>query len=390
MKMRRAAMTSEAERGWREVIDGSLAAQKAAITSGASLTVVSAGAGTGKTETLAKRTAWLLASDTECSVEQILVLTFTEKAALEMRQRIEGMLKSWLAAYPKELAHLKKCVDRIEDAQISTIHSFAMKMIRESGLALDLDPDAAIIPTPNETIWWETFANALDSFDISQLLPLLKKDGWDARAAQLFSDDDLRSLVTDKGFNGPQVLAQAAKDAAAKLGSCGQTPLQLWDHDDTNLMRDIENSGTVFKEIWDTWLTDVFPNLSSGFRDNPVNSLEALRDVLLNFSQCDYSEENERNFAGSLVGGVLKKIPPKSKQKDEIESLLGTGMKKWRDDMLKRLQLAAMPDKREVQYAALLNKVCALGWHCWDELRRQSGLMSQDVLFSYAVRVIEA
>jgi len=383
-------MTSEAERGWREVIDGSLAAQKAAITSGTPLTVVSAGAGTGKTETLAKRTAWLLASDPECSVEQILVLTFTEKAAQEMRQRIEGMLKSWLAAYPKELAHLKKCVDRIEDAQISTIHSFAMKMIRESGLALDLDPDAAIIPTPNETIWWETFANALDSFDISQLLPLLKKDGWDARAAQLFSDDDLRSLVTDKGFNGPQVLAQAAKDAAAKLGSCGQTPLQLWDHDDTNLMRDIENSGTVFKEIWDTWLTDVFPNLSSGFRDNPVNSLEALRGVLLNFSQCDYSEENERNFAGSLVGGVLKKIPPKSKQKDEIESLLGTGMKKWRDDMLKRLQLAAMPDKREVRYAALLNKVCALGWHCWDELRRQSGLMSQDDLITNAVKVLEA
>jgi ATP-dependent helicase/nuclease subunit A len=382
-------MTSEAERDWREVIDGSLAAQKDAITSTAALTVVSAGAGTGKTETLAKRVAWLLAGDPECSVEQILVLTFTEKAALEMRERIEKMLRTWLAAYPKELAHLKKCVDRIEDAQISTIHSFAMKIIRESGLALDLDPDAAIIPTPNETIWWETFANALDSFDISQLLPLLKKDSWDERAKELFADDGLRSLVTDKGFSGPQVLAQAAQAAAAKLGSCGQTPLQLWEHDDTNLLKDIENHSAMFREIWDLWLKDIFPNLSSEFKDKTINSLLPLRDVLFNFSQSEDNEENEKEFAKQLINEGLKKLPSNAKQKTEVEKLLGGKMVDWRKEMEPKLLCAAMPDKREVRYAELLNKVCALGWQCWDELRRQSGLMSQDDLVRFAVDVLK-
>lgn len=220
-------MNNETKLDWRELINSSLPAQREAITSEASLTVVSAGAGTGKTETLAKRVAWLLSSDPECPVDGLLVLTFTEKAAQEMRGRIEGMLKDWYAAYPKELAHLKERIAKIEDAQISTIHSFAMKVIRESGLALDLAPDASIIPEPDERLWWETFAEALDTLDTAGLRAVL--DGvWKDRAEELFNSDELRRLITAKGQQGPQTLADAAKKqppnsaaAVRLLRSCG-------------------------------------------------------------------------------------------------------------------------------------------------------------------------
>ena len=62
--------------------------QVEAVISASPLTVVSAGAGTGKTQTLSQRFAWLLAGDKDCRVDQILVLTFTEKAAREMQDRI--------------------------------------------------------------------------------------------------------------------------------------------------------------------------------------------------------------------------------------------------------------------------------------------------------------
>ena len=67
-----------------------LPAQVAAITADAPLTVVSAGAGTGKTWTLAWRFVWTALTRT--SARNILTLTFTEKAAAEMRSRIAALL----------------------------------------------------------------------------------------------------------------------------------------------------------------------------------------------------------------------------------------------------------------------------------------------------------
>lgn len=82
--------------------------QLEAVTSLTPLTVVSAGAGTGKTQTLSQRFAWLLAMDSECRVDQILVLTFTEKAAREMHCRIKETLVDWHTKSAKELRIFQK------------------------------------------------------------------------------------------------------------------------------------------------------------------------------------------------------------------------------------------------------------------------------------------
>ena len=74
------------------LIAGAREEQRRAIRSLEPLTVVSAGAGTGKTQTLASRFAWLLASDPDCKADQILTLTFTNAAAAEMRERIRKTL----------------------------------------------------------------------------------------------------------------------------------------------------------------------------------------------------------------------------------------------------------------------------------------------------------
>ena len=142
-------MTQNNAPKWHSLVTGT-AGQIAALKSEARLTVVSAGAGTGKTQTLSQRFAWLLASDPSCGAGEILVLTFTKKAAAEMLGRIKETLSAWYNAYPDELAHLGERIENMDDAYISTIHAFAMKLIRESGLALDIDPAAEIMPAPKE------------------------------------------------------------------------------------------------------------------------------------------------------------------------------------------------------------------------------------------------
>jgi len=65
--------------------------QLAAITHGEGPQLIVAGAGTGKTRVITARIAWLIL-EKNLKVEEILALTFTEKAALEMEERVDQML----------------------------------------------------------------------------------------------------------------------------------------------------------------------------------------------------------------------------------------------------------------------------------------------------------
>ena len=89
-----------------------------------------AGAGTGKTRTLIYRVAHLIESGV--SPESILLLTFTNKAANEMKERAEKMLK--------EKCGITSC----------TYHSFCVKMLRFYGKMAGISPDFTIISGPDE------------------------------------------------------------------------------------------------------------------------------------------------------------------------------------------------------------------------------------------------
>ncbi len=92
-----------------------------------------AGAGTGKTETLANRYVRILRETPDLHPRNIVVLTFTEKAATEMRARM--MYK--VAQDPN--LNLTR-VDMAE-AHISTFHAFAARLALSQSIALNLDPD---------------------------------------------------------------------------------------------------------------------------------------------------------------------------------------------------------------------------------------------------------
>jgi ATP-dependent helicase/nuclease subunit A len=94
--------------------------------------LVSAAAGSGKTAVLAERCAYLVADAPEpfrCDVDQLLVVTFTDSAAAEMRSRIHKSLKA-KAAYAPDDRRLRGQVDLVDTAQISTLHAFCMSIVR--------------------------------------------------------------------------------------------------------------------------------------------------------------------------------------------------------------------------------------------------------------------
>ncbi|MFP4176204.1 MAG: UvrD-helicase domain-containing protein [Candidatus Brocadiia bacterium] len=110
--------------------------------------LVEAAAGTGKTTSMVDRMVELLASG-RCSPETLAAITFTRKAAAEMRERFRVELEKRAAGATGQVSErLSEAVDRIGEAYIGTIHSFCARILRErpveAGVPLDfreLDED---------------------------------------------------------------------------------------------------------------------------------------------------------------------------------------------------------------------------------------------------------
>jgi hypothetical protein len=100
--------------------------------------VLEASAGTGKTSVLVTRYVNLLTRGVEPA--NILAITFTRKAAAEMRERIIRELRRAAEQSTFDRARWAAIRDRLADIQISTIDAFCLSLLREFPLEADLDP----------------------------------------------------------------------------------------------------------------------------------------------------------------------------------------------------------------------------------------------------------
>ena len=104
--------------------------------------LVMAGAGTGKTHTLVARCLNLICEE-KVSLDEILIVTFTEAAATEMRQRLRAALEK--KSRDDSGSHLAEQIALFDTAHIGTLHSFCFKLIREHFHELGLDPQISIL-----------------------------------------------------------------------------------------------------------------------------------------------------------------------------------------------------------------------------------------------------
>ena len=170
------------------------AAQIQAITARGNVLVV-AGAGAGKTRTLVERCVTGIRDRAE-SIEDILMVTFTEAAAAEMRRRIrEGLTHALDGATDAKIsAHLHEQVALVETAQISTLHSFCLRLVQENFFELGLDPQISVLPTEQARLLaQESFAAVLerhiegDSAVAKSIQELVEEHGrgWDKPIREL-------------------------------------------------------------------------------------------------------------------------------------------------------------------------------------------------------------
>ena len=108
--------------------------------------VVSAGAGSGKTDVLAFRYAFLLMTDENIRVKNILALTFTKEAASEIYDRIYKKLNAFVKfldkeKYPKQVELAKRALDEFADAKIQTLDAYSGSLVRIAASRYGIRPD---------------------------------------------------------------------------------------------------------------------------------------------------------------------------------------------------------------------------------------------------------
>jgi ATP-dependent helicase/nuclease subunit A len=129
------AVSAQARAGSSDLPDGH--ARRYAVDPSKNV-VLEASAGTGKTRVLVERYVNLLRAGIE--PENILAITFTRKAASEMRQRIVDRLKEASRLSEFDAARWRDLKDRLGDIAVSTIDAFCLQLLREFPLEADVDP----------------------------------------------------------------------------------------------------------------------------------------------------------------------------------------------------------------------------------------------------------
>ena len=186
----------EAARGVERILDGLNEGQRVAVTHEAGPLLIIAGAGTGKTTVITRRIAHLIATR-RARPSEILALTFTDKAAAEMEERVDTLVPYGYA-----------------DVQISTFHAFGDRLIKENALELGLTPDFRVLTRAEQIIF---LRDHLFEFPLKHYRPL----GDPTRHLQAITS--LISRLKDEDVSPEEYLAHAeallagAQDAESRL-----------------------------------------------------------------------------------------------------------------------------------------------------------------------------
>ena len=125
--------------------------QEAVTTRGADL-IVTAGAGTGKTRTLVTRYLGLLAEGN--SVQETVAITFTEKAAREMRNRVRKDMQEIISMMELDTGRQfwNHLIEQVDSARISTIHSLCTEILRAHPAEANIDPEFKVLEEGHATL----------------------------------------------------------------------------------------------------------------------------------------------------------------------------------------------------------------------------------------------
>src|SRR5258706_197574 len=189
---------AEGAGGAERILEGLNAPQAAAVTHETGPLLIIAGAGTGKTTVITRRIAYLIATRA-ARPSEILALTFTDRAAAEMEERVDPLVPYGYA-----------------DVQIATFPAFGDRLIKENALELGLTPDFRVLTRAEQIIF---LRDHLFEFPLKHYRPLGDPTRHLHAILTQFSRLKDEDVGPDEYLTHTEELLAAATDDEARLAA---------------------------------------------------------------------------------------------------------------------------------------------------------------------------
>jgi len=290
--------------------------------------LVSAAAGSGKTAVLVERILKLIVEE-RVDITEMLIVTFTNAAAGEMRERILTALATQMVKDPVNADFLRRQMNLLNRAHIKTLHAFCMDVIRQNFHQLDIDPAFRIGDMSELTVLKQQILDDLMETTYEKADPAFI-DLVESYSGNR-SDEKLQGMILKL-----HTFLMSKPEPAAWL----KEMLSLYDIDLDNLhqhiwmqtlLRDAKDAIAAAKVMIDEAL--MICNLPEG----PEPYAQALESDLLTIEKLEEAMSKDMltfiQIAGAVKYERLKTIP--KKLKEQLSESLIAQVKSMRDHMKK-------------------------------------------------------
>jgi len=243
--------------------------------------LVEASAGSGKTSNLVGRMVALVQSG-KYSIEQIVAITFTRKAAIEMKERFQERIESTFLHCENnhEKQILGKALSEIEQCYIGTIHSFCARLLREFPIEAGLDPAFQEMDEIDNILYmekaWENYLSNLQVSD-SEILKNLESSGIEIK--------DLKDCYKQVCLYPDTAISFQCK-ANPNLNKAWKEVVSFCKNADENIPKPETEKG--YDKIQESILQVIRLKDYSAFIEKDYNKISLLENFDKNFSNSGY------------------------------------------------------------------------------------------------------
>ena len=285
--------------------------------------LVSAGAGSGKTAVLVERILRMITGANPVNIDALVVVTFTDAAAAQMRSRIGAELSKRVKQNPAD-ENLRRQLSRLGKANISTIHSFCLKLARRFFHKIDMDPGFRVADTAEielmkaellDELFEEYYQNYYERGVNQEFVQLA--DIFDMRA----SDENFRRVVLElyefsRSCPNPQEwLRDAVADCRLYGGIEGSRWYEFFVEFVSYTLSNIEQDLVAVAHLANN------PNMHSSYREAIESDLEQIT-ILQDALQTGFGDFIDAlDFDFARLSGAKSKTADGSMEKDVIAAL---------------------------------------------------------------------
>jgi ATP-dependent helicase/nuclease subunit A len=237
---------------------------------------VDAGAGSGKTRVLVERIVDLLETR-RANLDAIVAITFTDKAAAEMKDRLRRAFHEKAPVDdPDVMSYWRDLERRVESARISTIHSFCSSLLRENALYVGRDPDFTVLA--------DAEARLLRGEVIEETLQALIESG-DAAALRAATELGVNAMGT---LLGNMLSKRALLEEVRKMG--------------------VFDDPAAVRQYWAESVAAVYRARLADLKDS--RALRRFRDELAAFDgQCAKASDKREILRRAMVSAIDELLP---------------------------------------------------------------------------------